>query len=199
MNTIITALIFYCLVPAIYSKPDVMITDENGVEIIYGVLIPNKQYKISVRDQAWDENYEILHMTYHSRTNTWIKSPVKLKRQFQQKITDQQRVTPMLISVIQVVKKINKTKIAYSSSIFTLSHQNDMRKMCQNWIKQDKKITKNLNNFFPCPCTLKEAEVDPNYEYDIMCTLQETHPFWDSLNCQTKKAAYGCFISKPMM
>ena len=176
-----------------------MITDESGVEIINGVLVPNKRYNISIRDEAWDENYEILHMMYHSRTDTWIKSPIKLKGQFQRKIVDQQRVTPMFVSVIQIVKEINKTKIAYSSSIFTLSHQVSMSKLCDNWIKQDRRRTKNLNNFFPCPCTLEEAESDSDYEFDIMCTLQETHPFWDFLNCQTKKGAYGCFVSKSMM
>ena len=186
-------------VPAIYSKPAVMVTDDKGLEIINNVLMPNKQYNISVRDEPWDEKNEILHMTYHTFTNSWRKSAIKLNKSFQRKIVDHESLSPTLVSVIQVVKEVNNIKISYSSSLFTLSHYDDMGKLCQNWIQRDKQRTRNLDNLFPCPCTLSEAEIDCNYQYDVGCTLQETHPFWQSHNCKTKKGAYVCMISKSMM
>ena len=176
-----------------------MVTDEKGLEIINNILMPNKQYNVSVRDEPWNETYEIYHMTYHSYTNTWRKSAIKLNKSFQRKVVDHARLSPTFVSVIQVVKEINNIKIPYSSSLFTLSHYDDMDKLCQNWIRRDKQRTRHLDNFFPCPCTLREAEADPNYEYDVACTLQETHPFWHSQNCKTKKGANGCVISKSMM
>ena len=176
-----------------------MITDENTVETVNSVLVPNKMYNISIRDEPWDENYEILHMTYNSKTNIWIKSPLKLKRSFQLKLINQERVTPTVVSVVQVVKELNRMKVAYSSSLFTLSNHDDLKRVCQNWIKRDKQKTKRLTNFFPCPCTLKEAESDSDYEYDVMCSSQETHPFWAPKNCITKKEAYKCVLSKSTM
>ena len=176
-----------------------MITDENSVETVNSVLVPNRQYNISVRDEPWDEKYEILHMIYNAKSNSWIKSPVKLKRLFQLKLVNQERVTPTVVSVIQVVKEFNGIKVAYSSSLFTLSNNDDLNKVCQDWIKRDKRNTKISANFFPCPCTLKEAEYDTNYEYDVMCSTEEIHPFWAPENCMTKKGAYKCVINKSTM
>ena len=97
--------------------------------------MPNKQYNVSVRDEPWNEKYEIHHMTYHSYTNTWRKSAIKLNKAFQRKVVDHARLSPTFVSVIQVVKEINNIKIPYSSSLFTLSHYDDMDKLCQNWIR----------------------------------------------------------------
>jgi len=184
------------LVPTVYSKPDVMITDENGLETVNNILIPNKQYSISIRDEPWDDKYEIHHMTYNAMSNNWKKSKRKLKKSFEIKLVDQDRAIPT-VSVIQVVKKTNKIEIAYSSALFSLSNHVDLNKLCQNWIKDQKKTK--LTNNIPCHCNLKEAENDPNYEYDIMCTSQEINQFWVSENCKTNKGAYQCVMSKSTM
>ena len=176
-----------------------MITNKNGLEAVNNILVPNEQYNISLRDEPWDNSYEIHHITYNALTNSWKMSPWKLKKLFKLVLVDQERIRPTSVSVIQVVREINKIKVPYSSSLFTLSNQINMNKLCQNWIKRDKRKAYQLKNFFPCPCSLKQAKNDPNYERDVMCTSQETHPFWASENCKANKGAYECVISKSTM
>ena len=154
---------------------------------------------MSLRDEPWDEKYEIRHMIYYAIQNYWIESEWKFNKSFILRLIDQERAIPTVISVFQIVEKTEKIEIAYSSALFSLSNRIDLSKLCQTWSDNDQKRIKRLTNIFPCPCSLKEAEDDPNYEYDIMCTSLEINPFWVSENCKTNKGAYQCVMSKSTM
>jgi len=85
-----------------------MITDENGLENVNNILMPNKQYNISIRNEPWNEKYEIRHMTYNAIHNNWGKSRKKLNKSFKLRLVDQERAIPTLISVFQIVEKLTK-------------------------------------------------------------------------------------------
>jgi len=102
------------------------------------------------------------------------------------------------VSVIQVIKKVDSMEVSYVSSMFSLSNRDSLKAMCKNW--EINEIYKgNVSNFFPCPCSLQLAKLDPKYIDDVLCTSEYAIKFWEAQNCVTNKGAYHCVISKSAM
>jgi len=177
----------------------VIIVDSDGLEVTNDVLQVNQQYTIDIRDEPWKNEYEINHMTYSSATNKWIVSSLKLERMFQRKAVNSNKGTPTPVSVIQVIKKVNKIKVAYTSSVFTLANKRNFGDICKNWMKIERKKAKTLEKFPPCPCTLQQANHDADYVDDIFCTSKNVSYFWKSQNCKTNRGAHHCVITKSPM
>ena len=173
-----------------------MLVDSNGQEKINDVLEVNQQYTIDIRNEPWSDKYEINHMIYSFAANKWIMSPMKLDKTFQPKAVNSNKRTPTPVSVIQVVKKVNRVNVAYTSAIFTLANKRNLGDICKNWIKTERKNTKSLQRFPPCPCTLQQARFDAKYVDDAFCTSQNFTYFSRSQNCKTNRGAHHCMITK---
>ena len=173
-----------------------MITDEDGHEYLNAVLMPVKTYNVSIRNESWNDQYQIVHMQFER--NQWKESCIKLKQSFTQAVRNRNRIISTPVSVIRVIKKIDSMEVSYVSSLFSLSNRDNLEDVCKNW-ELNEKNKGSISNFLPCPCTLEQAEHDSQYVDDTFCTSEDIKYFWRGQHCVTTKGAYHCVISKLAM
>jgi len=122
-----------------------MITDEDGHEYLNAVLMPIKTYNVSIRNEPWNDQYEIVHMKFER--NRWKLSHIKLGQSFRHVIQNDHRVISTPVSVIQVIKEVDSMEVSYVSSMFSLSNRDSLKALCKNW--EINEIYKgNVSNFF---------------------------------------------------
>ena len=191
-----------------YKEPDIKVFKNSDTEAELVLIEKNMEYyatwdpeilNINEFNENGNINFELQNWIF-GRQNKWIDRKARTNRNFLRIIskkttkgiiTFKQRIGNLVggtfdISVLVLVKKTKNLKINYTSKLLSFLPGKGIIRFCQTWRERttEKVATKNLSS---CPCNIKSAIFDNEFESDPTCSVTKTE-------CHENINANHCYL-----
>ena len=195
------------VVPAVYKEPDIkiykgdntkeLVLIERGIE--YHATWDPEILNINEFNENDSISFDIQNWIFGIRQNKLIDRKERTNRDVLKIISDQ--TTKGMItfnqdignlaggtfdmSLLVLIKKTKNLKISYTSTLLSFLDK-DIISVCQTWYEQtdDKLYSSNVSS---CPCNMKSAIFDSDFESDPTCSVTKTE-------CHENVNANHCYL-----